>query len=86
MKDQVAEFIKYYPRTKEVYIAIIPNLEGIYALEVEVSQGEIGLVIDTETPNLWWAQALANDLQTLLNIQGVKVYLTRDEWEVSSTT
>jgi hypothetical protein len=86
MKDQVDEFIKNYPTIKEVYIAIIPDLGGVYALEVEVSQGEIGLVIDTQSSSLWWAQDLANDLDSLLTQQGVKVYDNRDEWKTSSTT
>lgn len=84
MKEQVTDFIYNYPSVKEVYIAIIPDLAGVYSLEVEVNQGDIGLVIDAETSSLWWARDLADELESLLTQQGVRVYSTRDEWEASS--
>jgi hypothetical protein len=66
---------------KQVYIAIIPDIVGLYCLEIEINEGTIGFTHEVNTRSLRRARKQADSLETVLTGFGIKVWATRDEWE-----
>jgi hypothetical protein len=81
MVDEIRALVE--SGVKKVYIAIIPDLDGFYGLEVEINEGTIGFTHETDTRSLELAREQADLLETLLTDVGIKVFYTRAEWEAS---
>ena len=63
------------------FLAIMPNDNGYYDIEVEVNDGSIGGNYATGSNSLPEARKIADEIEREFLKHGVKVMPTRDEWE-----
>ena len=78
-----ALLIRCYPRTKILYLAIMPSSDnsGSWDIEAELTHDTIGGVYNTDTSDVMSAQQLADDIEEALSYFGVAVVQSRDDWD-----
>lgn len=74
-------FLTEHDGIEACYIAIMPQPDGNIDLEIEISEGTIGATYPTEQSDLEVARKLANELEIMLEDEGIKVFQNREEWD-----